>query len=254
MRVAALYDIHGNLPALEAVLADVARATVDAVVVGGDVVPGPMPRACLDRLRRLDLPVHWLHGNGEHDALAAAAGEAIARVPEAHRDVVGWSAEALGPDGRAFVAGWPDTVTLAIDGVGDVLFCHATPEDDNDIFTRDTDEARLSPVFAHVPAAMVVCGHTHLPFDRRVGERRVVNAGSVGMPFDEPGASWAVIGPGVDLRHVDYDRPAAAAAIRATSYPQAAAFADQFVLTVPGAPVMLAAFARTELRSRARSV
>ena len=114
---------------------------------------------------------------------------------------------------------------LHVRGLGDVLFCHGTPRSDVEIFTRLTAEERLFPAFEGVDAAVVVCGHTHMPFDRTVRGIRVVNAGSVGMPFGDPGAYWLLLGPDVSPRHQRYDLEAAAARIRASDYPQAEAFA-----------------------------
>jgi len=233
MRVAALYDIHGNLPALEAVLADPASDDLDAIVVGGDVVPGPMPVEVLERLAGLPMPVRYLLGNGEAAALAHLDGRALDHLPEGARPAVRWSAEQLSDPQRWQIGEWTATVTLDIDGVGEVLFCHGTPRDDNEIFTRLTPEARLAPAFAGVSATVVVCGHTHMQFDRTVAGTRVVNAGSVGMPFGAPGAYWLLLDGGIDLRRTAYDLAAAAERIRATAYPQANAFADGNVLRPP---------------------
>jgi len=248
MRVAALYDIHGNLPALEAVLRDVREAQVDRVVVGGDVVPGPMPREAVACLLGLDIPVQFLRGNGEIAVLAEMAGTGPGRLPETARAAVRWTARQLTPDDGRVLAGWPKTLRLGAGRLGEVLFCHATPRDENECFTRRTPEERLLPVFGGLDLPLVVCGHTHMPFDRTVGAVRVVNAGSVGMPFGRPGADWLLLGPDVQPRHTPYDLEAAAARIRATPYPQADEFAARSVLRPPSEEEMLAVFARAELR------
>jgi predicted phosphodiesterase len=129
-----------------------------------------------------------------------------------------------------------------------VLFCHATPRNDTEVFTRLTPEGRLVPVFDGFDVAVVVCGHTHMQFDRTVGRVRVVNAGSVGMPFGGPGAYWLLLGPGVALRHTSYDLTKAAERIRDTEYPQAEDFATRCVLRPPSEEQTLAAFARAELK------
>jgi predicted phosphodiesterase len=128
--------------------------------------------------------------------------------------------------------------------VGSVLFCHATPNNDVDVFTRLTPETQLLPIFEAVDADLVVCGHTHMQFDRKVGRIRVVNAGSVGMPFGNPGAYWLLLGPGVELRHTNYDLEAAAQKIRETKYPGAIDFADRNVLNPPSEEAMLKAYTR----------
>ena len=251
MRVAALYDIHGNLPALEAVLQEVRRAEVDLVVIGGDVLPGPMPRESLACLRDLDLPIRFIQGNGDREVLAQRAGIESAAIPKAYREVMRWVARELSPDDERWTAGWPPTVQVEMAGLGEVLFCHATPRNDTEIFTRLTPEERLRPVFAGIDVPLVICGHTHMQFDRTVGRVRVVNAGSVGMPFGEPGADWLLLGPdiqNVQMRHTSYDLPQAAERIRATKYPQAEEFASGNVLQPPAEEAMLELFGKVELR------
>jgi predicted phosphodiesterase len=251
MRVAAIYDIHGNLPALEAVLEDIRQAEVDQILVGGDVFPGPMPRETIQYLLGLDIPIEFLSGNGDREVLAQLTGaetEWYRRAPEQWREPVRWTAQELGPELRRLLAGWPKTLRLAIGGIGEVLFCHATPRNDTECFTRLTPEDRLLPVFGGVGAPLAVCGHTHMQFDRTIGEIRVVNAGSVGMPFGEPGAYWLLLGPGVQLRHSLYDLPKAAGRIRATEYPQAEEFAERNILAPPSEEKMLEAFSRVELK------
>ena len=167
MRVAALYNIHGNLPALEAVLHELRREGIDRVVVGGDVVPGPMSSESVDRVLNLGLPTDFVRGNGELAALAERAGSPSG-VPEAYRDVVRWSGESLTAEQADAIASWPRTVLLRIPPLGDVLFCHATPRNENEIFTKLTREERMLEIFRGLDVAMVVCGHTHMPFDLMV--------------------------------------------------------------------------------------
>ena len=249
MRIAAIYDIHANLPALEAVLDDIRRARVDRLVIGGDVLPGPMPRETIDALLAVDLPVECIRGNGDREVLALMRGEEPATVPERFRDAIRWVARQLGRDDEALLARWPATLRLEIPGIGPVLFCHATPRNDTDIFTRLTSEERLLPLFNDFDAGLVVCGHTHMQFDRLVGSIRIVNAGSVGMPFGEPGAYWLTIDDhGPLLRRTGYDLDRAAARIRATMYPQAEDFAARFVLNPPSEQYILDAYSRYELK------
>jgi predicted phosphodiesterase len=248
MRVAAIYDIHGNLPALEAVLRDIEAAAVDRIVVGGDVIPGPMPRECFERLLDLDTPVDFIHGNGEREVLAVRDGRETGTVPERFRPVMRWTADQLDASVALAVGGWPSTLQLRVEPLGDVFFCHATPRNDMEIFTRQTPAEALVPIFAATKAAIVVCGHTHMQFERIVGATRVVNAGSVGMPFQSPGAYWLTIGPEVQLRRTTYDLDAAAALIRATAYPAAEEFAERQVLHPPGEEETLAALTKAEIR------
>jgi predicted phosphodiesterase len=257
MRVAALYDIHGNLPALEAVVEDMRQAGVDHVVVGGDVVPGPMPRETLRLLLDRDLPVQFIHGNCELAVLAqmdAMESGAVtywgttsgAPLPESLREAYRWTAQQLQPEYKPVFALWPKTLRLEIGGLGEVLFCHGTPRSETEIFTRLTPEERLVPLFEHLAASVVVCGHTHMQFDRMIGRTRVVNAGSVGEPFGDPGAFWVLLGPDVELRQTRYELAKAAERIRATPYPQAEEAAHA-VLQPPSEAEMLQAFGRAEL-------
>jgi putative phosphoesterase len=248
MRVAALYDIHGNLPALEAVLEDVRRADVDHVVVGGDVLPGPMPRETLARLLDLDIPAQFIHGNGDRVVLEQMAGIEAVHLPEPVREAIRWTAQQLRPDEQQVLAGWPKTLSLEVRGLGEVLFCHATPRNDTEIFVRLTSEDRLLPVFEGIHVPVVICGHTHMQFDRTIGSTRVVNAGSVGMPFGEPGAYWLLLGPDVQLRHTPYDLTRAAERIGETDYPQAKDFAERYVVHPPSEQEMLDVFAKAELK------
>jgi len=246
-RVAAIYDIHGNLPALEAVLEEIRQAGADRIVVGGDVLPGPMPRETLARLLQLDVPVEFIHGNGEVAVLAELAGQ-DSRVPEQFRGVLRWSGQQLSTEHRRLLAAWPKTLHRHVPGLGDVLFCHATPRNENEIFTKLTSPDRLLPVFAGVDASVVVCGHTHMQFDRMVGNLRVVNAGSVGMPFGEPGAYWLLLHRDIHLRRTPYHFEQAAKRIRQSSYPQADDFAQNNILQPPSEEKMLELFTRAELK------
>lgn len=251
MRVAAIYDIHANLPALEAVLEDIRQARVDHVVVGGDVLPGPMPRETIACLRQVGIPVQFILGNGDREVLARMRGtetEWYRSAAEQWRVPVRWNAEQLGAEDEKLLARWPATACLQIQGLGEVMFCHGTPRSDIEIFTRLTSEERLLPIFERVKVSTVICGHTHMQFDRMIGGTRVVNAGSVGMPFGEPGAYWLLFGPEVELRHTSYDLVKAAERIRATKYPQAEDFATRNVLKPPSEKQMLEAFSRAELK------
>ena len=190
MRVAALYDVHGNLPALDAVLAEV---DADVIVVGGDFAVGPWPAETVERLRNLDRDVRFIRGNAERELVEEADGRAPPELLEFVR-------ARLSEDQLEFLAALPLTTT-----VGDALFCHATPRSDEEILTRISSDQRWQEALAGVDAELVVCGHTHVQFDRRIGDVRLVNAGSVGMPYeDAPGAYWALLGADVELQRTEY--------------------------------------------------
>ena len=176
------------------------------------------------------------------------AGREPANVPEPYRPIVRWTAQQLYPEYERLLASWPKTLRVEIPGLGGVLFCHATPRNENECFTRLTPEDRLLPVFEGLTVPVVVCGHTHMQFDRTIGRIRVVNAGSVGMPYGEPGAYWLLLGPNVQLRHTPYDLVKAAERIRDTNYPQAQDFAARNVLRPPSERETLETFSRAELR------
>jgi predicted phosphodiesterase len=232
MRVAALYDVHGNVPALEAVLAEVEALEVNAIVVGGDIAIGPMPREALERLLRLGERALFLRGNGDREIAEDLPGSGGSLWAERTR----WSAEQLERGQLAWLAALPDTQSVEVDGLGPVLFCHGSPRSDEEILTRISPEERVAAAVAGVPEHVVVCGHTHVQFDREVAGKRLVNAGSVGMPYEaQPGAYWALFGPDVELRRTDYDLEAGAAAIRATGFPGAEDLAAENVLTIPTA-------------------
>jgi predicted phosphodiesterase len=248
LRVAAIYDVHGNLPALDAVLGEIRQAGVEQIVVGGDVLPGPMAVETLGQLSSLEIPTQFIQGNGEVAVLAEIAGVDAYPLPEQAREVVRWTARQLSAEQARLISSWPKTIRLSIDGLGDVLFCHGTPRNENEIFTRLTPEEVLLPVFEGVSAPVVVCGHTHMQFDRTVGKTCVVNAGSVGMPFGKPTADWLLLGPSIELRHIDYDLEHAAERIRKTDYPQAEEFIARNLLHPPSEEEMLKLFARVELK------
>lgn len=246
MRVAALYDIHGNLPALEAVLQEMAQANVDQVVVGGDVVAGPMPRETLACLLNLALPVQFIEGNADREVLAQMTGTNAGAVPEAVQEITRWVVRQLQSEHVRLLTTWPASRRIEISGLGEVLFCHATPRSDTEIFTRLTPEDRLRPFFEGLNVPLVVCGHTHMQFDRKIGTIRVVNAGSVGMPYGKAGAHWLLLGPTLEFRRTHYDLGQAAARILATDYPQAQDFAANNVIQPPSEAEALEVFTRME--------
>jgi putative phosphoesterase len=182
--IAALYDVHGNLPALEAVLAEIPDDAT--IVVGGDVCAGgAQPAEVLERLRALGERVVWIRGNADRELMPGEEGLA---PPGALDD----TRAKLSDEQIAFLHGNPPTAQIER-----VLFCHATPRNDVDIFTERTPEERLVEIFAEVDADVVVCGHTHMQFERTIAGKRVLNSGSVGMPYEEePGAYWLL-----DLEH-----------------------------------------------------
>ncbi len=196
MRVAALADIHGNLPALEAVLADLEREDVDRVVVAGDTIAGVWPVEVFDMVVRLRAAV--VQGNADRHVVTRE---------DSLGPMAAWCADRLGTERLRVVEDWPSTLGLEVDGLGKVLVCHSTPASDELIYTRLTPEDALVDLLGDVDADVVVCGHTHMQYDRLLSNGlRIVNPGSVGMPYEgAPGAYWALLGPDVEHRRSEYD-------------------------------------------------
>jgi putative phosphoesterase len=197
MKVAALYDVHGMLDALDAVLEEVEREDVDLIVLGGDCIQGPQPLETLERLRALGDRALWIRGNT--DRLIAEDRD----LESVHAKV----SSMLGPANVAFLLGLPLDQRLHLDGLGRVVFCHGTPWSDEAVLESDDRLADLD-------ADVVVCGHTHVQEDRRIGRVRWVNAGSVGLPRDRLSSAWALLGPEVELRRTPLDIGAAVEALR----------------------------------------
>lgn len=217
-RVAVLADVHCVLPALEAVLAEPDVRSADLIVLAGDVAAGPQPVETFDLLTSLGDRVLWISGNCERYALRHVRGEPTPLDQQMPLGV--WAANQLRPDQLELLAGLPATATIEIDGLGTVLFCHATPRDDEEFVLVDSPVERWTAVLENVPRDVrtVVCGHTHMPYVRLVDRRTVVNPGSVGMPFGTTGAHWALLGGAagaIQLRRTEFDTEAACASIKA---------------------------------------
>jgi predicted phosphodiesterase len=203
MHVLALYDIHGNIDALEAVLADPRAADPDVVLVGGDVVPGPFAAATLERLAGLE--TRWVRGNGEREVAEAIDGPTPSPDDPA-RFTAKLTLDQIGAEAARPLGELP--LTVEIDGV---LYCHATPRADDEMVTRISSPDRYATVLAGVTARTVVAGHTHQQHDVTVGAIRFLNAGSVGMPYEGDGAArWLWVADGEpELRRTSYDALAA---------------------------------------------
>jgi predicted phosphodiesterase len=240
--VAVLSDIHGVLPALDAVLAEPAVRDVERIVLTGDIAAGPQPAQVLDRLLGLGDQVVWVRGNADRELVQLARGE-DGGTPD---PIAPWAARQLSSGHVDWLAALPHSVTLPVDGFGPVVFCHATPRDDEEVVLADSRLERWAEVLAGLPdeVTTVVCGHTHMPFTRLANTRQVINPGSIGMPYGRPGAHWAILRDGtIEMRRTAYDLQAACAQIIGTSsYPDAAEWADYFLYARATDADALAAF------------
>jgi putative phosphoesterase len=228
LKVAALYDIHGNLPALEAVLAEVERENVDAIVVGGDIAAGPpQPREVVELVRSLP-NVHVIRGNADRLFAAEYSGD----------DGLDWLLERLEDDQAEWLAGLPFSAVL-----DDTLYVHAAPDDDRTIVTELTTDEKLAGLLREVEQHRVVGGHTHMQLERWVDDKLFVNAGSIGWPYEgRAGAYWAILDDGVELRHTDYDLERAAELVRRSGHPRAEEIAAENILVSAPRAEALAVF------------
>jgi predicted phosphodiesterase len=221
--------VHGNLPALEAVLAQAGDARL---VFGGDMAAGPLPAETLDRITGLD--ALCIRGNADRELLGGPSGGLIDE----------WVVGQLEDRHRDFIAGLPEQVELEVEGVGRVLFCHGSPRSDEEMILKTTPDEWLREMLADVEADLVVCGHTHMQFDRSVDGRRVVNAGSVGLPYGAPGAHWLRLGPDVEHMRTPYDSDSFADRVKTLEWPLAERFAEENIRSVPSEEETLEFFER----------
>ncbi|MFG3436926.1 metallophosphoesterase family protein [Nonomuraea sp. NPDC047897] len=202
MRIAVLSDIHGVLPALEAVLAEPDVAAADLIVLTGDMAAGPQPVETLDLLVSLGERALWVNGNADRELVELAAGK------QGEIAVSAWAAERLRPDQVELLGGLPQRRELELGRLGTALFVHATPRSDDEMVLVDSSLERWAEVLAGERADTVVLGNTHMPFVRLADRVLVVNPGSVGMPYGTAGAHWALLDGGtgaVTLRRTPLD-------------------------------------------------
>lgn len=252
MTVAAIYDIHGNLTALEAVLAEIDALGIDQIVIGGDIAYGAQVRETLDRLIALGKRAVWVRGNTDRELVECFDHDpAVAAMPDDLQEAGAWEAQQITQTHRDLLAALPLTQTLQVEGLGEVLFCHASPRNDTEFFTAITPEERLAEILAGVMQPVVVCGHTHVQFERRVGSIRAVNAGSVGMSYDGTDAYWVLLGPTIAFRHTPYDHERAATMMQMSGHPQTEHLLET-LLTPPSAEEATTYFEKISAESERR--
>ncbi len=214
MRIAVVADIHGNLPALRATLAEIDAEDIDAIVVCGDTAAGPLVQPSLELLCGRPEPVYWVRGNGERETVDCY--DAVERQ-DATSDWAPWTARRIDRTWRDRMASWP--IALELNGV---CFCHGSPRADDEYLTRATPEDLLAAAVVGTSAGLIVGGHTHQQFVRSLpGDRVVANAGSVGLPYEGfPGAFWMIVtDQSPELRVTRYDILAAADEMRTSGFP-----------------------------------
>lgn len=193
-RIAVVSDVHGNAPALAAVLAEIEREQPDLVVSCGDLTWGPLPEETYELARGLN--ARFVRGNADRAVLE--------EVSETEKEQ--WMQARHTDEMRAFLAGFDEHVVVDVDGLGAVRFCHGSPRTDEECVTPETPEERVREFSQGVEERVIVTGHVHIQFDREVAGIRSVNSGSVGLPYEgRPGAYWAMLGPDVELRRTEYD-------------------------------------------------
>jgi putative phosphoesterase len=208
-----LSDVHGNALALSAVLAEVNDAGPDLIVFGGDLTWGPLPEETLRLVDALSIPALFVRGNAER---------ALLEPDEEPTERADWLREHHSPAALAFLATFAEQLSIEIEGLGRVRFCHGSPRSDEELVTPETAAERIRAAVAGVEERTIVSAHTHLQFDRRVAGVRTINPGSVGMPYEgRPGAFWALLGLDVELRRTDYDVAAAVNRYRESGDPLA---------------------------------
>lgn len=249
-RIAVLSDTHGVLPCLNAVLGERDVESADMVVVTGDIAAGPQPTQVLDRLLELGDRVRLVRGNADRDLVTAASG---VQPPEGTPPVDLWAATQLTGPHVELLAALEHPVTLSLDGVGEVLFCHGTPRDDNEVVLVDTRPSQWAKVLKDVPDSVkvVCCGHTHVPFARLMNRRWVVNSGSTGMPYGSTGVPWVLLeARGIQLRSTPIDpRQVASSIVDNSGFPGVQAWVQDYVLAPPSDLEAVLAFAERDGRA-----
>jgi putative phosphoesterase len=214
-RVAVLGDVHGNVLALEAVLAELREEDVDLVVWTGDLSWGGEPTATLEVVRAVELPSVFVRGNAERALVELRDG-----VREAGSEREQWMLDNHTSEDLDLAATFEHAHVVDVEGIGPILFTHGSPRSDEELLTAETPEARVAAATGEISERVLVTGHTHSQYDREVAGIRALNPGSVGMPYEHrPGAYWAVLGPNVELRRTEYDVAAAAERLRGSSFP-----------------------------------
>jgi predicted phosphodiesterase len=215
VRLGLIADIHGNLPALDAVLAEIRREGVDRIVCLGDISIGPQPVETLERVRSLGCPV--IMGNWDAwfvDGMPQLDG----RLGEVLGDLRTWSVEQLSSEQRQYLTEFHPTVEVPLAGGATLLAFHGSPRSFEDMILATTPEGELEEMFAGRTALVLAGGHTHFQLFRRFGDAVLLNPGSVGLPFRPPRSGIMEIAPWAEYALVDHDGNGLSIELRRTAF------------------------------------
>ena len=255
MRIAAIYDIHGNISALEAVLEEISTEKIDAVVVGGDVVSGPFPREALNLLQEISIPTYFILGNAESDVIRLILGQPSNGMSEKADEVAAWVINQLTDDQKEFLLTWSNKLQIELSPGYSAYFCHGTPRSTEEVFTLVTPEEKVSDIFRNGDSSVYICGHTHMQFKRTINNVHIVNAGSVGMPFGGTGADWLLInGDEIEFVHTEYNLLSAAERMRTSNYPDVEDFIQNNVIHSPSKTKILDVLTKMEAYQKEKSL
>jgi predicted phosphodiesterase len=216
-RVALIADVHGNAPALAAVLEEIDATGVDAIVSGGDLTRGPLPSETLALIRPRRERMLFVRGNADRELVSLSTDPATAT------EVGSWLLDRHDESDLALLQTFQPSVVVDVAGLGTVRVCHGSPRSDEELVTESTPAERVRELAAEIDEQVLSTCHVHVQYERVVDGLRLFSAGSVGMPYEgSHGAYWALLGPGVELRRTPYDVEAACERLRAAGGPLAA--------------------------------
>lgn len=227
MRVAAIYDIHANYSALKAVLDDIESNNVKKVIVGGDLAWGPEPRQVMDLLMEYKNEFYFISGNADREVAFRYGKEQ--GLDDIVAELNHWCADQLTGEHIHFLKNLSEKISINIEGLGETLFVHGSPRNDEEAIRVNTPIEEIRPMIKNVSQNIIVCGHTHIQFDRTIDQTRIINAGSVGLQSRADGACWVLLGPDVECKITRYDTKEAAKRILQSNFPYKEEFADHYL-------------------------
>ncbi|WP_434716446.1 metallophosphoesterase family protein [Lacticaseibacillus paracasei] len=223
MKIAALYDIHGNYPALKEVLKQVKKLSPDLVVLGGDLIAGPMPLETLSLLKRVSTTFKTvgIMGNNDQDIVDIYAKKRVGLSRKATEQLT-WIANQLSYKQVSFLRNLLPSISI-----GNYFFCHAVKNDNTTVFSPRQNKAYIEALFKGVQESYIICGHTHIQFELSLPNKKIINAGSIGMPFSNQfGAQWLWLEDNrIEYKRTIFNQQVAIQLISQTEYP----FKNEFI-------------------------